>query len=243
MNLLEVRNVSKSFGESRALKEVSLNVRQGEILSIIGPSGAGKTTLLKLMNLLLYPDQGKIFFEGIDTEGDDQHRRMLRRKMGMVFQHPVLFDTSVFENVSIGLWIRNFPKREINVKVKEALEYVGLIGFDRRKAATLSAGEAQRVSLARTLVLEPKLLLLDEPTSNLDPANTAQIEKIITRVNTEMRITVVLATHNLLQAKRLSNRAALLWNGELIEFGETREVFENPRDERTAFYLSGKMVY
>lgn len=243
MSLLEVVNVSKSFGEKEALKDVSLNVRQGEILSVIGPSGAGKTTLLKLMNLLLHPDRGKIFFDGVDTGVDERRRRMLRRMMGMVFQYPALFDTSVFNNIALGLSIRGFPKREIVGRVEDALSYVGLKGFGQRRASSLSAGEAQRVSLARALVLEPKLLLLDEPTANLDPANVLQIEEIIRRVNSEVGVTVVLATHNLLQAKRLSHRAAFLWMGELVEVGEASIVFENPRNERTALYLSGKIVY
>lgn len=243
MNLMEIVGVSKSFAGKYALREVSLNVKKGEILSIIGPSGSGKTTLLRLMNLLLHQDQGKIFFEGADTDGDERHRRMLRRRMAMVFQHPTLFDTTVYGNVALGLRIRGFSGDVIRKKVLDTLEYVGLSDFERRRASTLSAGEAQRVSLARALVLEPKLLLLDEPTANLDPANTAVIEDLVKRVNTELNITVVLATHNLLQARRLSKRVAFLWMGELVEVGEACEVLEDPKDERTALYLSGKIVY
>ncbi len=235
--------VSKSFVDKAALKGVSLSVRRGEILSIIGPSGAGKTTLLRLINLLIYPDEGKIFFEGVDTEGSEQHRRTLRRRMAMVFQHPALFDASVFDNVALGLRIRGFSERAVVEKVDEALRYVGLSGLGRRRAATLSAGEAQRVSLARALVLEPKLLLLDEPTANLDPPNVAAIENVVKRVNSDSKITVVFATHNLLQAKRLSDRVAFLWMGELVEVGETSELFENPKDERTSLYLSGRIIY
>jgi tungstate transport system ATP-binding protein len=240
---LEVVNVYKLFGGRQVLKNICLDVRRGEILSIIGPSGAGKTTLLKLMNLLLHPDRGKIFFDGVDTDVDEKRRRLLRREMGMVFQHPALFDTTVFNNVALGLRIRSYPAEEIRKRVEGALSYVGLRGFAKRKASSLSAGEAQRVSLARALVLEPKLLLLDEPTANLDPANVLQIEETVRRVNLEKGVTVVIATHNLLQAKRLSDRVAFLWMGELVEVGETREVFENPRSERTALYLSGKVVY
>lgn len=236
-------NVYKSFGSREVLRNICLDVRRGEILSVIGPSGAGKTTLLKLMNLLLNPDGGKIFFDGVDTDVDEKQRRVLRRKMGMVFQHPALFDTTVFNNVALGLMIRGFHKEEIEKRVEDALRYVGLKGFAKRKASSLSAGEAQRVSLARALVLEPKLLLLDEPTANLDPGNVLQIEETIRRVNSERGVTVVLATHNLLQAKRLSHRVAFLWMGELVEVGETKEVFENPKSERTALYLRGEMVY
>jgi tungstate transport system ATP-binding protein len=243
LSLLEVINVYKSFGGREVLKNICLDVRRGEILSVIGPSGSGKTTLLKLMNLLLYPDRGKIFFDGVDTAVDEKQRRLLRRGMGMVFQHPALFDTTVFNNIALGLRIRGLPKEEIERRVEDALNYVGLRGFAKRKASSLSAGEAQRISLARALVLEPKLLLLDEPTANLDPANVLQIEEAVRRVNSEKGVTVVIATHNLLQARRLSHRVAFLWMGELVEVRETREFFENPRSEKTALYLSGKIVY
>ncbi|MBI2183643.1 MAG: phosphate ABC transporter ATP-binding protein [Thaumarchaeota archaeon] len=243
MTILTVDGVSKSFSEKEALRRVSFSVEEGEVFSLIGPSGSGKTTLLRLIDLIIHPDDGHIFFDNVDTEGGDKHRRVLRRRMGMVFQYPALFDLTVFDNVAMGLRIRGYPAGEVLEKVQEVLSLVGLSGLARRRANTLSGGEAQRVSLARALVTEPKMLLLDEPTANLDPRNVSIMERIVEQINRESKVTVILATHNLLQAKRLANRVGFLWEGELVEAGECEQMFRNPKDGRTAAYIEGKTVY
>ncbi|MCL4435408.1 MAG: phosphate ABC transporter ATP-binding protein [Thaumarchaeota archaeon] len=226
-----------------ALRNASLNLNKGEILAIIGPSGAGKTTLLRLVDLLIQPTSGIIIFNDVNTSGDAKHQRSLRRQMSLVLQYPALFDTTVFNNVALGLKIRSYPEAAIKEKVEDILTVVGLSGFEKRMVKTLSGGEAQRIALARALVTEPTLLLLDESTSNLDPKNVSIIEDIVRAANTKSQVTVMLATHNLNQAKRLAHRVAFLLDGDLVEEGATKEIFERPRDERTATYVDGKMIY
>lgn len=241
--MLKLENVCRSFSERLALRNVSLSVDKGEILAIIGPSGSGKTTLLRLVNLLIQPTSGLILFNDVNTSGDDKHQRSLRRQMSLVLQYPALFDTTVFNNVALGLKIRGCSEVVIKEKVDNMLAVVGLSGFEKRMVKTLSGGEAQRIALARALVTEPKLLLLDEPTSNLDPKNVSIIEDIVRAANTKSQVTVVLATHNLNQAKRLARRVAFLLDGEIVEEGASKEIFEQPKDERTATYVDGRMIY
>jgi tungstate transport system ATP-binding protein len=243
MRLLELKDISKSFAGKMALKNISLAVDEGEIFAVIGPSGSGKTSLLRLIDLLIYPDSGSITFEGSYTDGDEGHRRALRRHMGMVFQYPYLFDTTVFNNVALGLKIRDCPQNEAKERVNRILEIVGLSKLENRRVKTLSGGEAQRVALARALVVEPKLVLLDEPTANLDPKNVAIVEDIVKTSNIMSKVTVVLATHNLNQARRLAHRVMFLLEGELVEMGNAKEIFENPKDEKTAEYIAGRMIY
>ncbi|MBI2937389.1 MAG: phosphate ABC transporter ATP-binding protein [Thaumarchaeota archaeon] len=241
--MLKLENVCRSFSGRMALRNASLSVNKGEILAIIGPSGAGKTTLLRLVNLLIQPTSGLILFNDVNTSGDDKHQRSLRRQMSLVLQYPALFDTTVFNNVALGLKIRGCPETVIKEKVDNMLAVVGLSGFEKRMVKTLSGGEAQRIALARALVTEPKLLLLDEPTSNLDPKNVSIIEDIVRAANTKSQVTVVLATHNLNQAKRLAQRVAFILDGEIVEEGASKEIFEQPKDERTATYVDGRMIY
>ena len=241
--MLKLENVCRSFSGRMALRNASLSVNKGEILAIIGPSGAGKTTLLRLVNLLIQPTSGLILFNDVNTSGDDKHQRSLRRQMSLVLQYPALFDTTVFNNVALGLKIRGCPETVIKEKVDNMLAVVGLSGFEKRIVKTLSGGEAQRIALARALVTEPKLLLLDEPTSNLDPKNVSIIEDIVRAANTKSQVTVVLATHNLNQAKRLAQRVAFILDGEIVEEGSSKEIFEQPKDERTATYVDGRMIY
>jgi len=243
MAAVTLRNVSKSFSEKAAVKSIDLDVDGGEILAVVGPSGSGKTTLLRLMSLLIYPSAGSIFIQGVDAGGDDRHRRTLRRCMGVVFQHPALFDTTVFNNVALGLKIRGYHKGEIRDMVYRMLDLMELSGLDHRRVNTLSGGEAQRVALARALVTEPEILLLDEPTANLDPKNVEIIEDIVSQTNAESKTTVILATHNLNQARRLAHRVAILLGGELVEVGEAAQIFEGPKDERTEAFIGGKMVW
>jgi tungstate transport system ATP-binding protein len=180
--VIVVSNLSKSYSGRPILKDVSLNVAKQEVLAVIGPSGSGKTTLLHILDLLVRPTSGAILFDGIDTSASEITRRRLRRRMAMVFQRPTVFSDSVYDNVAYGLRVRGMKSGEIRPKVSHALETVGLVGYEARKAATLSGGEVQRVALARAMVIEPELLLLDEPTANLDAVSTSKVERLLAQV-------------------------------------------------------------
>ncbi len=236
VTVLKLRRISKEYDGKTALRGINLDIKEGEILSIIGPNGAGKTTLLHIMALLDKPTSGEIVYKGakIKRANLTQHRKNITA----VFQQVVLFNSTVFENVAYGLKLRGCPAEEIEQKVDSVLKLVRLQGFRDRKAKKLSGGEQQRVALARALVLYPKLLLLDEPTADLDPANTILIEKIIGGLRE--KTTVVVATHNLFQARRLSDEVACLLDGELMAMGKTRNIFMHPKDERIKKFIHGE---
>lgn len=214
--MLELRKVHRRYDGKEALRGVSLRVGRGESLSIIGPNGSGKTTLLRVMALLDRPDEGEVICE---AEG-----------VTMVFQQPVFFDTTVYHNLAYGLRLRGRPEGEVRKEVRRALSLVGMEGCEGRKARTLSGGEKQRVALARALVLQPELLLLDEPTSHLDPRNARLIEGVIQEAR--RRCTVVLATNHPFQAARLSGRAVCLLEGRIIAQGDPAEIVKRPRIRR-----------
>ena len=180
----------------------------GTITTLLGPSGSGKTTLLRILAGLDNPTQGTILYGNKPI--NDSNRDFLRQKATLVFQKSVFFDTTVYNNIAYGLKLGDYSKEEINRKVTDALDLVRLEGVETRRAKKLSGGEQQRVSLARALVLDRELLLLDEPTVNIDPKNVSIIEETILRVNREKNITIVLATHNLFQAEAISERVALI---------------------------------
>ena len=241
---LNIRNLSKRYNDTWALRAIDLEVEKGEVFGIIGPSGAGKTTLLRLIATLERPSEGTIQFDGVDLNGlSDKEILMMRRRMGFVFQNPTVFKRSVYENVAYGLRIRGTRGLSLSKRVKEALHLVRLSELESRNAATLSGGEAQRLALIRTTIVEPELLLLDEPTANLDPANVALFEEAISEIVKTQGTTIVLATHNMFQAERLADRVGFLLDGELIEVSETDHLFRDPRDERTRSFVRGEMIY
>lgn len=235
--LQKLRHITQEYDGKIALNDVNLDVRDGEVLSIIGPNGAGKTTLLRIMALLDRPVKGDIFYKGVKVRKSNTSR--LKGKITMVFQRTVLFNASVFENVAYGLKLRGYPSDEVKRKVERVLELVGMEKFSDRRAKTLSNGEQQRVVIARALALEPELLLLDEPTANLDPASTAIVENLIRKLKNNTA--VVVTTHNLFQARRLPDRVACLLEGSLIDVGKTEDIFKHPKDERTRKFISGKL--
>jgi len=237
MSFVKVVGLTKSYNNSEALDNVSLEIERGEIFCIMGHSGAGKTTLLRVLALLEKPDSGEYYFDGEEVDWNDS----LRKSITMVFQIPVMFNTTVFKNVAYGLRIRGYPKLEIEKKVRDVLRLVGLEGYENRKAKSLSGGEKQRVAIARAIVLEPKLLLMDEPTANLDPTNSAIIEEIVKEIVRENKTTIVFSTHNLFQAKRLAHRVAHIHRGRVVEVGNTEEVFEKPKNEITRKFISGEL--
>jgi len=221
--LEEVCDIEKSFGLIKALQNVNLKIARGKITALLGPSGSGKTTLLRLLAGLEIPTKGRILYDNKLITNSNRH--ILRQKATMVFQKSVFFDTTVFKNIAYGLKLREYSKEEIKDKVGEVLELVGLEGYENRRAKKLSGGEQQRVSLARALVLNTELLLLDEPTVNIDPKNVSIIEETILRVNREYKITIVIATHNMFQAEAISERVALLLDGMIRQVGTNQEIF------------------
>lgn len=235
--IYELSNLQKSYGSRTVLDIEHLEVQEGEVLALVGPSGAGKSTLLRLLNFLEPPTSGTIRFHGLPIIGDAP--LSVRRQVTTVFQRPVLFRSSVRENVAYGLRLRGLP---VDGQVTAILERVGLAEFAGCPARLLSGGEMQRVALARALVIGPRVLLLDEPTANLDPYNVALIEEIIRRQNAESGTTVVLVTHNVFQARRLAQRTGLLLGGRLVEVQETARFFASPLDGRTAAFVRGDMV-
>lgn len=234
MALLEVRSLGKSFGKAEILKGIDLKVEQGEILGLIGPTGSGKTTLLRLINLLDEPSSGSILLGGLQVSGRPEREKLeARRKMAMVFQKPVMFKASVEENVSFGLRMRGGKGAAgVKEKVEAALAAVGLSGYESRDANTLSGGEMQRIALARALILQPKLLLLDEPTANLDPRSAASIDSLLHGL-AGGRTAVILATHNMQQCQDLADRVAVLQGGRLTAQGKIEEIF-GPQEKSRA---------
>ncbi len=238
MTLIEVKGLYKGYDEKAVLKNINIQVKKGEALAIIGPTGAGKTTLLRLLNLLERPASGEIYFDGIDTNNQPGKIKLnLRRRMAMVFQKPVVFDTSVFDNVAYGLKVRGKDKTSRDENVESALEMVGLSGYENRSAPTLSGGEVQRVALARAMVTEPEVLLLDEPTANLDAKSVDVIEELVSRIIHEYNTTVIMATHDMSQGRRLADWICVLMKGEIMQVGTPYEIFNKPQNEDIADFV------
>ncbi len=239
----EAVNISKEFQDKYALKDITLKGESGKIIAIIGPSGSGKTTLLRIIGMLDSPSNGTITIDGKNLdELSNGERYGLRTRMAMVFQNPCLFQRSVEANVSYGLKIRNMGLNEIKEEVTRALKLVGLEGARDQFAPTLSAGEAQRVSFARSIVVNPELLLLDEFTANLDHANVKLLEECVVKYHEETNATTVLATHNLFQAKRLADEVVFIFDGKIIEKAKKDEFFSSPQNQLTISFLSGELI-
>lgn len=225
--MAELDNVTKMYGEITALHGVSLEIPKGEVFTLIGPNGSGKTTLLKILACIEKPTKGKVYLnkelvkEGIMAK--------LRLKTTMVFQKTVLFNATVHENIAYGLKLRGLSNKEANERVRNVLRLVRLEGYGKRPAKKLSGGEQQRVSLARALALGTELLLLDEPTANLDQRSGSIIEAAISQIAQDTNTTIVLATHNLFQVKALSEKVALINNGKLVDVGKTREILDDSK--------------
>jgi len=238
MTAVEMKGVQKAFGEKRVLDGIDLAVESGEVFALMGPSGSGKTTLLRIVAGLEAPDAGSVALgDGVPANAD------AGRDVGLVMQRPAVFRRSVFENVAYGLRLRDVPDDKVERQVSAALEQVGLAADSAAKAWKMSAGETQRLCFARAAVLEPRVLLLDEFTANLDPTNVALLEGAIRAYNARTGATVVVVTHNAFQAKRVGHRAGLLLEGKLVEVSDVRTFFENPRDDRTRAFVRGEMPY
>ena len=219
----DLKDVTKVYGSKIVLDRVNLQICEGEILALLGPNGSGKTTILKILAFIENPTGGEVTFQG--EKVNFKNTEKVRLESTLVFQKTTLFGTSVYNNIAYGLKIRKVPKETRDREVKKALELVKLSGFEKRNARKLSGGEQQRVAIARALVLKTKLLLLDEPTANLDPKNAGILEEVIDTVNQEDKVTIVMATHNMFQAKKLPHRIALMDEGKITEVGTPAEVF------------------
>jgi tungstate transport system ATP-binding protein len=239
--IFQLRNLTKDYDGQCVLKIRELDILRGEVFALVGPSGVGKSTLLRLLNFLEPPSNGSIRFLDFTLNGKQEAPLALRRRITTVFQRPVLLNRSVAANVAFGLWLRG-ESRSDGV-IDEALERVGLSKLAGRQARTLSGGELQRVALARAMVLRPDVLLMDEPTANLDPYNVGLIEEIARTMNHKHGTTLVIVTHNVFQARRLADRVGFLLNSELVEVAGVSRFFEQPHDPRTSAFVRGEMVY
>lgn len=240
--LVEMIGIRKNY-DREVLRVDNLTLKKGQIYGVIGPSGSGKSTFLRIINLLTPPDSGSIFIHGKPVPRNGTGRLALQRKMSLVFQKTLLFRDSVWNNVAYGLKARNFNRTEIDSRVGALLEQVGMTDLAFRRADSLSGGEAQRVAIARAVAFEPELLLLDEPTANLDPDNIELIEDMVVKLNSSKLITVVMVTHNIFQARRIAKEVIFIHQGEIIEMGETEKIFSAPHEEKTRAYVEGRMVY
>jgi tungstate transport system ATP-binding protein len=241
MPLLEIENVFKEYEGKNVLEDINLHLKRGTSLGIIGPTGCGKTTLLRIIDLIEKPSSGKIYFDGVDVSKTPKNVLKHRRKIGMVFQKPVVFKGTVLENIQFGLKVRNREKESYQDKILELLKSLGLEGYEDRNASTLSGGETQRIALARALIIEPEILLLDEPTANLDPLSTDKIEAMIEDIRKKKETTIVMATHNLIQGQRLCDEIAII-NKRIFQIGKPEEIFRKPKNSFVADFVGMKNV-
>jgi len=221
MPIIEAQSLCKEYSGRQVLKDISFRAQSGEIFVLVGPNGAGKTTLLRILDLLEEPTSGRILFDGTSINYFEKDKVALRRRINMVFQQTVLFNMSVFDNVAYGLKVRGENEKSAEQRVRAALELVQLRGFEQKNALALSGGEAQRVALAQAFVTEPELLLLDEPTANLDPKNVSIVEEALSRVNRERKTTMF-------QAENLAHRVAVLNEGRIERVGTFQDIFGTP---------------
>ena len=237
MSLIEIVDLAQKHGERDTLKNINIRVDQSETFALIGPTGAGKTTLLRLIDLLDLPTSGRIYLDGTDITEPGRVRLEARRRMAFVLQKPVVFNTSVYGNIAYGLKWRGIEENSIHQKVNSILEMVNLSSYKNRNARTLSGGEAQRVAIARAIAIEPEILLLDEPTANLDPISTSRIEELITDIVHQYNTTIIMATHDMTQGQRLADRIGVLIDGEIHQTGGWREIFTSPRNREVAEFV------
>jgi len=237
MSLIKVVGLHQRYGEREVLENINAEVDRGEVLALIGPTGAGKTTLLRLIDLLETPTSGKIYFDGVDVTEYGKVRLEARRRMAFVLQKPAVFNASIYDNIAYGLRWRGKKKSDIKEKVNNILEIVGLSTDKSRNARTLSGGEVQRVAIARAIAIEPEVLLLDEPTANLDPISISEIEELISRVMLEYDTTIIMATHDMAQGQRLAKRIGVLIDGKILQTGEPGEVFNSPQNREIAEFV------
>ncbi|PBB79804.1 phosphate ABC transporter ATP-binding protein [Mesorhizobium sp. WSM3879] len=245
---IEVKNLNFYYGQSKALKDINLSLPERSVTAFIGPSGCGKSTLLRVLNRIyeLYPKQsaeGQVLLDGKNILDPSQDLNLLRTKIGMVFQKPTPFPMSIYENIAFGVRLyEKISKAEMDNRVEQALKRAALWNEVKDKlnasGQSLSGGQQQRLCIARTVAVKPEVILLDEPASALDPLSTAKIEELIDELQADY--TIVIVTHNMQQAARVSRQTAFMYLGELIEFDRTEKIFTSPREKRTQDYITGR---
>jgi phosphate transport system ATP-binding protein len=243
-----IRDLNFFYGETRALKSISMSLYENKVTAFIGPSGCGKSTLLRVLNRMydLYPHQratGDVMFDGDNILSPRQDLNLLRARIGMVFQKPTPFPMSIYENIAFGIRLyERLPKSEVDGRVETSLRRAALWDEVKDKlhanGQSLSGGQQQRLCIARTVAVRPEVILFDEPCSALDPISTAKIEELIDELTDDY--TIVIVTHNMQQAARVSEFTAFMYLGELIEFGATDKMFTSPHDQRTQDYITGR---
>lgn len=248
MYKLQAENVNVYYGDFHAIKDVNLTISKNTVTAFIGPSGCGKSTFLRLYNRMNdyiegFKKTGRILFDEVEIYDRKVQLEGLRKKIGMVFQKPNPFPKSIYENVVYGLRIQGINnKKRLDEVVESSLKKVTLweeVKDDLKKSAfALSGGQQQRLCIARTLAVEPSVLLMDEPTSALDPISTAKLEELIYEL--KQNFTIIIVTHNMQQAARVSDHTAFFYLGQLVEYNDTKEIFTNPKKERTQNYITGR---
>jgi phosphate transport system ATP-binding protein len=245
---MSIRNLDFYYGKFQALKNINLDIAERRVTAFIGPSGCGKSTLLRTLNRMysLYPGQratGQILFNGENLLDASVDLNMLRAKVGMVFQKPTPFPMSIYENIAFGIRLyENLSQREMDERVESALAKAAILEEVKDKlkqsGMALSGGQQQRLCIARAIAVQPDVLLLDEPTSALDPISTAKVEELLSDLKRDYTIAIV--THNMQQAARVSDFTAYMYLGDLIEFGETDQIFLRPMRKETEDYITGR---
>jgi phosphate transport system ATP-binding protein len=247
-NAIEIRNLNFFYGTFKGLKNVNLDIAENKVTAFIGPSGCGKSTLLRTLNRMysLYPGQraeGEINFYGQNLLDGKQDLNLLRAQVGMVFQKPTPFPMSIYDNIAFGIRLyENLSRSEMDERVEWALSKAAIWTEVKDKLGqsglSLSGGQQQRLCIARTVAVKPKVILLDEPTSALDPISTAKVEELVTELKKDH--TVAIVTHNMQQAARVSDFTAYMYLGELVEFGQTEQIFMKPARQETEDYITGR---
>ena len=247
-NKMMIDDMNLHYGQFHALKDISLNIQEKEITAFIGPSGCGKSTFLKTLNRMNdlvdgVRIDGKVLLDGEDIYDPSVDTTILRKKVGMVFQQPNPFPMSIYDNIAYGPRVHGIrDKKRLDQIVEESLR--GAAIFDevkdrlKKSAMGLSGGQQQRICIARALAVQPEVLLMDEPTSALDPISTAKIEELMEDL--KKKYTVIVVTHNMQQATRVSDQTAFFLVGEMVEFGDTKQIFSYPQDKRTEDYITGR---
>jgi phosphate transport system ATP-binding protein len=245
---IEIRNLNFFYGTFKGLKNVNLNIAENKVTAFIGPSGCGKSTLLRTLNRMysLYPGQraeGEINLYGKNILESNQDLNLLRAQVGMVFQKPTPFPMSIYDNIAFGVRLyENLSRSEMDDRVEWALTKAAIFNEVKDKLGqsglSLSGGQQQRLCIARTVAVKPKVILLDEPTSALDPISTAKVEELVSELKADY--TVAIVTHNMQQAARVSDFTAYMYLGELVEFGETDQIFMKPARQETEDYITGR---
>ena len=247
-NIIRTENSNVYYGNFQAIKDVTMHIKRNAITAFIGPSGCGKSTFLRTFNRMNdsidnFKHTGDIYIEGTNIYKDKIQVEQLRKDVGIVFQKPNPFPKTVFDNVAYGLRIQGIKNKNIlEERVKDSLQQVGLweevMDDLKRNALALSGGQQQRLCIARTLAVKPSIILMDEPTSALDPISTAKIEDLITKLKEDY--TIIIVTHNMQQAGRISDYTAFLYMGELIEYDTAHKIFTNPEYTKTENYITGR---